>query len=269
MRLTRWLFQTAEAWKGRVAGVQPQAWAPADLRGWAGVLPEGKFETVWLSDGLAHPGRGPAAALQDRGTCVWSRTPRPVYGLHPRRLRGWQGCRRGQPLACRRGGVGRGAAHGPRPGGIDRVLGRGHADLSRWARPGPRPLDLPPELRNRITRFELLGATAGAVSLTDDSLKRRKIALIRMPARPGGAATFVAAALSAAGVAAGGRDHRGQPDRRAGAKPDVVILADVADLTKAEQDADAGLAGEGRALAALCRAAACRQRRSAAPRKTR
>ena len=41
--------------------------------------------------------------------------------------------------------------------------------------------DLPPELRNRITRFVLDGArSAGTVSLTDDSLKRRKIALIRM-----------------------------------------------------------------------------------------
>ena len=40
-------------------------------------------------------------------------------------------------------------------------------------------MDLPPELRNRISRFSVLGArSAGAVTLTDDSLKRREVALI-------------------------------------------------------------------------------------------
>ena len=40
-------------------------------------------------------------------------------------------------------------------------------------------LVLPPELRNRVTRFEIAGQrSAGSVSLTDDALKRREIALI-------------------------------------------------------------------------------------------
>lgn len=50
------VFQTAEAWSGRIAALEPQPWLPADLEGWAGVL-EGSFDTYWLADGLAHAGR--------------------------------------------------------------------------------------------------------------------------------------------------------------------------------------------------------------------
>ena len=40
-------------------------------------------------------------------------------------------------------------------------------------------VSLPAELRNRVTRFEIEGiATAGAVTLSDDGLRRREIALI-------------------------------------------------------------------------------------------
>ena len=77
-------FQTAEAWAGRAAGLQPQAWAPAGFADWAAVLPEGGFETVWLSDGLAHDGRGDLLdALQAKGPVRVIESARPVLGLHP------------------------------------------------------------------------------------------------------------------------------------------------------------------------------------------
>ena len=51
--------------------------------------------------------------------------------------------------------------------------------FAEGAREATGALALPPELRNRISRFEIAGVrSAGAVSLTDDSLKRRKVALI-------------------------------------------------------------------------------------------
>ena len=60
-------FQTAEAWAGRAAGLQPQAWAPCRFRGLGRTaLPEGGFETVWLSDGLAHDGREALLAVLQR-----------------------------------------------------------------------------------------------------------------------------------------------------------------------------------------------------------
>jgi hypothetical protein len=70
-------------------------------------------------------------------------------------------------------------ARGPDPSGIDRELARGSFHFDAAAREADLKLTLPPELRNRIARFELMGQrSAGAVSLTDDSLKRRKIAVI-------------------------------------------------------------------------------------------
>ncbi|MCU0816262.1 MAG: BatA domain-containing protein, partial [Cypionkella sp.] len=61
-------FQTADALVPRLAGVTPQAWSPRDLSAWEAALPEGDFETFWLSDGLGHPGREALfAALADRG----------------------------------------------------------------------------------------------------------------------------------------------------------------------------------------------------------
>ena len=77
-------FQTAEAWASRAAGLQPQAWAPGEFSGWADALPEGEFETVWLSDGLAHPGRDELLdALRSRGDVRVVENIRPVLGLHP------------------------------------------------------------------------------------------------------------------------------------------------------------------------------------------
>ena len=62
------VFQTAEAWAGRAAGLQPQAWVPTGLADWAKALPEGRFDTVWVSDGLAHDGREDLlSALQSKG----------------------------------------------------------------------------------------------------------------------------------------------------------------------------------------------------------
>jgi hypothetical protein len=64
----------------------------------------------------------------------------------------------------------RGHPPGPRP--ADRALDTGDTA-------GTAVFDLPPELRNRITRFEVAGVrSAGAVTLTDDALQRREVALI-------------------------------------------------------------------------------------------
>jgi hypothetical protein len=70
------------------------------------------------------------------------------------------------------------AAHGLDPAGIP--AGSPAPDLrARHRGPSTALVDLPPELRNRITRFEIAGIrSAGAVTLTDDALQRREVALI-------------------------------------------------------------------------------------------
>lgn len=67
------------------------------------------------------------------------------------------------------------------PQGMPRELARlkpGESAQDRGVTSWLVPIDLPSELRNRITRFEIEGqASAGAVLLADDSLRRRKVAL--------------------------------------------------------------------------------------------
>ena len=71
-------------------------------------------------------------------------------------------------------------AMGPDPAGIERVLARGSAIFEEAAAEAEVEFELPLELRNRISRFEVSrGRTAGGVLLADESLKRRKIGLLQ------------------------------------------------------------------------------------------
>ncbi len=230
-------FQTAEAWAGRAAGLQPQAWAPA-MTGWAGALPEGSFDTVWLSDGLAHPGRDALlAALEDRGPVRVIESPRPVLGLHP------AGFEDGAvTVAASRLPAGDAVsveviARGPDPAGIERELARLTLPFAAGEARAEAVLDVPPELRNRITRFELEAArTAGAVSLTDDSLKRRKIAIIAGGPDQEGLQLLSPTHYLRQALEPVAEIVEGSLTEVLLANPDVIILADVARLTQAETD---------------------------------
>ncbi len=232
-------FQTAEAWAGRAAGLQPMAWAPGDFAGWAAVLPEGGFDTVWLSDGLAHPGREDLlTALEAAGPVRVIESPRPLLGLHPASFA--DGAVTVSASRMPVAGVlsVEVIARGPDPGGIERELARVTLTFAAGAERAEAVLDVPAELRNRITRFELEAArTAGAVSLTDDSLKRRKIALIG-----GGADQEALQLLSPTHYLRQALEPvaeiiEGSLTEVLLASPDVVILADVARLTQSETDA--------------------------------
>jgi Domain of unknown function (DUF4159)/Aerotolerance regulator N-terminal len=231
-------FQTAEAWAGRAAGLQPQAWAPA-MEGWAEVLPEGDFETVWLSDGLARDGReGLLAALEAKGPVRVIESPRPVLALHP------AGFEDGKVVvAASRMPVGDAVsveviARGPDPAGIERELARVTLGFAAGMARAEGVLDVPPELRNRITRFELEAArTAGAVSLTDDSLKRRKIALIGAGPDQEGLQLLSPLHYLRQALEPVAEIIDGSLTEVLLANPDVVILADVARLTQLETDA--------------------------------
>lgn len=231
-------FQTAEAWAGRAAGLQPQAWAPA-MAGWAGALPEGGFDTVWLSDGLEHPGRGDLlAALQAKGAVRVIESPRPVLALHP------AGFEDGTVVvAASRMPVGDAVAveviaRGPDPAGIERELARVTLPFAAGEARAEAELDVPPELRNRITRFEMEASrTAGAVSLTDDSLKRRKIALIAAGPDQEGLQLLSPTHYLRQALEPVAEIIEGSLTDVLLANPDVVILADVARLTESETEA--------------------------------
>jgi Aerotolerance regulator N-terminal len=232
-------FQTSEAWAGRAAGLSPQAWAPADFAGWASALPEGGFETVWLSDGLAYAGRDDLlTALQARGDVRVVENVKPVLALHP------AGYAEGEvTVAASRMPAGAAVsvdviAQGPDPSGVERDLGRVTLNFDAGADRAEAAIDLPPELRNRITRFVLEGSrTAGAVSLADDSLKRRKIALIQSGADAETLQLLSPLHYLRQALAPTADLIEGDLADTLLANPDVVILADVADVTQSERTA--------------------------------
>jgi hypothetical protein len=232
-------FQTAEAWAGRAAGLQPQAWAPGALADWADALPEGGFETVWLSDGLVHDGRADLlAALQAKGDVRVIETTRTLVALHPARFDQGKIMLRASRMPAGEATRVEVLAQGPDPAGIERDLGRVALDFASGAETAEAAIDLPPELRNRVTRFVLEGArSAGAVSLTDDSLKRRKIALIRTGADQETLQLLSPLHYLRQALAPTADLIEGNLIDTLKANPDVVILADVAGVTEAERKA--------------------------------
>jgi hypothetical protein len=232
-------FQSADVMAARLPGLQPQPFMPADLSAWVGQLPEGAFETYWLSDALDHPGRGALmSALSGRGAVTVFESPRPVLALHP------AGFADGavQLAASRLPPTGplevEVIARGPDPAGIDRELARLPLTFAPGAGRAEAALSLPPELRNRINRFELAGLrSAGAVSLTDDSLKRRKIALISGRDDREGLQLLSPTHYLRQALLPVADLMEGSLTDLLLASPDVVILADVARLSQGETDA--------------------------------
>ena len=174
-------FRAADAWESQLPGFEPNAWIPETeaVQSFAAAF-EGGFDTFWVSDGVMHPWREDLlAALQDQGSVSVFESARPVLGLKPARfedgaividaVRSRTGTELSVPLA----------AHGLDPAGTPRQLTTANLTFANGEGETRISLSLPPELRNRITRFELPGVrSAGAVSLTDDGLRRREIALI-------------------------------------------------------------------------------------------
>jgi hypothetical protein len=232
-------FQSAASWMARTAGLTPNPWQPGqEALDWAQAL-DGRFETLWMSDGIERDTRSKLlSAFEQRGPVRVYETGRAAQALAPARFEEGR-----IAIEVRRSiGATEGAAtvvaHGPDPMGIERELARQEIPFVPGEIVAGNTFDLPPELRNRIQRFALEGVrSAGAVSLVDDSLRRRKVVLVsgregreglvllsplhylRQALEP--VAELIDAPLSDALLAS----------------PDVVIMADVARLTFAEEEA--------------------------------
>ena len=174
-------FQAARDWSAQLAGLQPRPWEvdAGDITAWAGGL-DGAFDTLWVSNGVAADWRGSVLdALESRGDVQVFESPSPVYALRPAEIDGGE-----ITLTLLRNRPGPNpevslSAVGLDPNGVERELARTSATFTDDSDIATATLVLPPELRNRITRFQIAGQrSAGAVSLTDDGLKRREVALI-------------------------------------------------------------------------------------------
>ena len=162
-------------------GAAPASWTsrlPFDPAVALSGAPPGTLSTLWIADGQDHAARADwLAALITRG--VVQVVP-PARSTHALSLA--EGATPSLTLhgtdALARGVL----AIGPDPTGTERELARltpgdpsTEAGITRRA----VAIDLPPELRNRITRFQIDGeAHAGAVVLADDRVRRRKVGLV-------------------------------------------------------------------------------------------
>jgi hypothetical protein len=231
-------FQAANAWAQRLGGIAPQPWAP-DLSGWAGSLPEGGFSSFWLSDGVAHPGREALlTALQARGAVTVFESPRPVTVLRPARFEDGVVKLSASRFPATDAATLEVSARGLDPSGIERELARLPLEFDAGAGDAEASLSLPPELRNRISRFELAGLrSAAAVSLTDDSLKRRKVALISNSGAAEGLQLLSPVHYLHQALEPVAELIDGSLSDVVLASPDVIVLADVATLSPDEADA--------------------------------
>ena len=235
------VFRAAETWRSGLPGLTPAPWAPTPetLAAAAEMLGEDGFETRWFSDGLVHEGRDALLeALEARGPVTVHESARPLLALRPAHLSDGLvdlTALRAAPGGTREITVN---AHGLDPAGIPRVLASLPMIFEDGATEATGALSLPPELRARVTRFEIAGETqAGAVTLTDDGLKRREVALIAGREDREGLELlsplhYLEKALVPTADLLDGALTDVLP-----ANPDVIVLADVATLSGAEQAA--------------------------------
>jgi hypothetical protein len=240
------MFQSAETWLTRLPGLAPQAWEPAasdapemtrligDLKG----LERG-FETVWVSDGLDRPGRAEVlAAVSGKGPVRVLETGQDVIALRPSgfadgmvkltAIRASHDLETPQVISVQ--------AHGRDPAGTMRVLDTTEMTFAAGSAVAEKDLALPPELRARLTHFAIAGErSAGAVSLTDDGLRRREVALIAgRDDREGLELLSPLHYLEKALEPSADLLHGALTDILP-ANPDVIVLADVATLSDGEE----------------------------------
>jgi len=230
-------FRAPRDWLPELAGLRPAPYAPdyAAVADWASEL-EGIGEVIWFSDGLARDRELAITALVPSRVI---QSPQPVIGLIPpsyadgvitltamRAARTWVAA--DYPLN----------AIGPGPDGIVTTLATGTLSFADGESTAMLDLSLPPELRNRVQRFEIGGQrSAGAVSLTDDALQRREVALLTAEADAETQDLLSPLYYLNRALAPTADLIEGALDDMLLANPDVLVLADVAQFTAPETEA--------------------------------
>lgn len=236
------LFRAASDWQRQLAGLVPLPWQPGPEQ-LAQALDaidgaEGRFDTIWFSDGLEYPGReGLVQALSRRGGIEVFEQPAPVLGLMPASYTGGA-----IELTVQRSRSGPAqevtvVAQGKDPGGTARSLAALPLRFADGARSASAELSLPAELRARLSRFEIREVrSAGAVALTDESLRRREVALVSSESADEGLALLSPLHYLRQALAPSAELLEGALADLLPANPDVIVLADVARLAPDQED---------------------------------
>ncbi|MES0825688.1 DUF4159 domain-containing protein [Ruegeria sp. SCP11] len=237
------VFQAAEAWRGRLPGLTPTPWQPTETQIEQSLAAlnqlDGGFDTHWFSDRLAYEGQDRVLSeLQARGAVIVYQSAAPVVAILPAAYQDGViqlTAQRAEPGPAESLTL---LAQGRDPAGAMRVLQSAEMEFPSGETQAQVDLALPSELRARITRFEIQGErSAGAVTLTDDSLRRREVALIAGTLNREGLELlsplhYLTQVLSPTADFVEGGLLEVLP-----ANPDVIVLADVAKLSEGEQAA--------------------------------
>jgi hypothetical protein len=233
-------FQSADVWRTRLAGLQPAPWQPSDadvIRAIEITKTLDGFDTLWFSDGLEYPSRNDMlGALQNQGSVDVYQTGANVLAMAPASYKDGA-----ITLTVKRAVTGPTSevtlnAQGRDPAGNARILATVPAQFDDGATQATAALSLPAELRARITRFDIAGQrSAGATTLVDDGLRRREVALIAGRENREGLELlsplhYIERALAPTADIIDGSLAEVLP-----ANPDVIVLADIATLSEAEQ----------------------------------
>ncbi|MEL7345663.1 MAG: DUF4159 domain-containing protein, partial [Pseudomonadota bacterium] len=233
-------FQPAASWRARLPSIEPAPYTPNpdDIASFADSF-DTSFETFWLSDGLDYPWRADLLAdLERQGAVSVFEGLRGPMGIEPARFEDGEiltSVVRARDTQAQTLTI---AAHGLDPAGTPRRLVAADLDIPAGDTRAEIALVLPAELRNRITRFEIEGVrSAAAVSLTDDALRRREVALIAgLEAREGlqllSPTHFLEQALLPTADLIDGTI-----EEIVLANPDVIVLADIAKIPAGDAEA--------------------------------
>ncbi|WP_170561860.1 DUF4159 domain-containing protein [Ruegeria atlantica] len=235
------VFQAAEAWRGRLPGLTPTPWQPTEAQIELALTAldqaDGRFDNHWFSDRLSYDGHDAIlSALRARGDVTVYQAPTPAIAILPATYQDGViqlTAQRAEPGPADRITV---LAQGRDPAGAMRVLQSAELEFASGETQAQVELSLPSELRARITRFEIQGErSAGAVTLTDDSLRRREVALIAGTLNREGLELLsplhylTQVLIPTADFVEGGLLEV------LPANPDVIVMADVANLAGSEQ----------------------------------
>ena len=244
-------FLSANIWRARVSGLQPAPWQPGEAQVETALryldTIESGFDTLWLSDGLDHAGRGSLiSTLRNRGTLQVLQAEAPVLALRPGQFVDGQvevTALRSMPGSERTATV---VAQGADPGGTIRSLASVELNFATSDTQATGALALPAELRTRITRFELQNThSAGAVALADDSLRRREVGLVVGRENREGLQLLSPLHYLRKALEPNADLLDGTVSDLVPANPDVIVLADIAQLSDNETAALSGWIEQG------------------------
>ena len=235
------IFQSAQSWQKRLPSLAPTPWEPnaSNMRTAVQRLDDQPFDSLWLSDGLAQSGRAALlSTLQNRGDVEVIETGQPLFALEPPQLS--DGIitlyairlpnRMDQSVTIR--------AHGTDPNGRTQIISTVTAEFTEGATRIPVQISLPAELRERVSLFDISGQpSAAAVTLTGNSLLRREVALISEGADREGLELLSPLHFIAKAYAPSAELLFGDLTTLLPANPDLVVLADIAKLSKTEETA--------------------------------